>query len=342
MVVILAYLSIAAVQKDRKHITVDILPEKLRARKAGPILDCILLAVSASMMAFMLVEVIWFLVQAYKMNSTTTTLFGPFGICFGHGDRNTYDDNALGHAVEERLFKGSHGQIPLIEKKGDHMITGSIGILGLLLSVCIGLPVGIALLFVATVGLLCLSGLEQTFSLSAPMFYNFIGRYEFSVIPMFVLMGNIGFHSGLFTQIFETARKWAGRLPAGLAVAVVIGQTISELARGRMWRLCGDWEVRHSHHAEDEISDDLATGVVAGSGTLAVLIPPSVTICIYGILVNESIGKLLIAGILPGLLSAAIFITLIMIQSRSVPRDPTRYSLREKMAGMSQLWVIAY
>lgn len=77
LVVILAYLSIAAVQKERKHITVDILPEKLRARKAGPILDCILLAVSASMMAFMFVEVIWFLVRAYKMNSTTTTLFWP-------------------------------------------------------------------------------------------------------------------------------------------------------------------------------------------------------------------------------------------------------------------------
>ncbi|MBW1775078.1 MAG: TRAP transporter large permease subunit [Deltaproteobacteria bacterium] len=86
--------------------------------------------------------------------------------------------------------------------------------------------------------------------------------------------------------------------------------------------------------------DELSTGVIAASGTLAVLIPPSVTICIYGLLVDESIGKLLVGGFFPGILSAAVYIIMIVIQSRNLPRDTIRYSFKEKISALRYLWVV--
>jgi C4-dicarboxylate transporter, DctM subunit len=221
------------------------------------------------------------------------------------------------------------------------MELGLISIVVLLGLVCAGFPVGLALFFVATAGLQYLVGVDRLLAISGPMFYNYIAKYEFSVIVMFTLLGHIGAQSGLFTQLFDVARKWFGRLPAGLAVSVVIAQTIFGACSGSSVAACiviG----KSSLPAMRKMGypDELSTGVIAGSGTLAVLIPPSVTMCIYGLLVDESIGKLLIGGFLPGFLSAAVFITLIMIQSRHVPRDPTRYSFREKLYALRYLWVV--
>ena len=221
------------------------------------------------------------------------------------------------------------------------MELGLISVVVLLVLVCAGFPVGLALFFVGTAGLYHLVGLDKLLAVSGPMFYNYIAKYEFSVIIMFTLLGHIGAQSGLFTQLFDVARKWFGRLPAGLAVSVVIAQTIFGACSGSSVAACivigkSSLPVMRKMGYPDELS----TGVIAGSGTLAVLIPPSVTMCIYGLLVDESIGKLLIGGFLPGFLSAAVFIVLIMIQARHVPRDNTRYSFREKLYSLRYLWVV--
>lgn len=221
------------------------------------------------------------------------------------------------------------------------MTIGLLGILILMILVCVGMPVTFALLLVSAGGLIYLVGLDQMLTLSAPMFYNYLANYDFSVIAMFVLMGNIGYHSGLFTEVFDVARKWFGRLPAGLAISVVVAQSVFGACSGSSVAACVVvGKAALPIMRKMRYPEELSTGVIAASGTLAVLIPPSVTICIYGILVDESIGKLLVAGFFPGLLSAVVYIGMIMIQSRHLPRDPEKYGIREKIISLRYLWVV--
>lgn len=222
------------------------------------------------------------------------------------------------------------------------MITGSVAILIFLVLVCVGLPIALGLLGTGLAGLLLLIGLEPTLASSAPMFYNYISKYEFSVIPMFILMGNIGFYSGLFGDIFEVARKWVGGLPAGLAVGVVLAQCLFGACSGSSVAACVViGKAAYPVMKKAGYPDSLATGVIAGSGDLAMLIPPSITMCIYGLLVDQSIGKLLIGGILPGLLTGAIYsVILIFWTGRTVPRDNTVFSFKEKVYALRYLWIV--
>jgi tripartite ATP-independent transporter DctM subunit len=222
------------------------------------------------------------------------------------------------------------------------MITGSIAILIFLVLVGIGVPIALGLLSTGLIGLLLLVGLEPTLASSAPMFYNYISKYEFSVIPMFILMGNIGFYSGLFGDIFEVARKWVGRLPAGLAVGVVLAQCLFGACSGSSIAACVViGKAAYPVMKKAGYPDSLATGVIAGSGDLSMLIPPSITMCIYGLLVDQSIGKLLIGGIMPGLLTGFIYsVILIFWTGRTVPRDNTVFSFKEKVYALRYLWIV--
>lgn len=152
-------------------------------------------------------------------------------------------------------------------------------------------------------------------------FFGTFTNYNFTVIPLFIFMGQILFNAGIGRKLYDVAYKWLGQLPGGLAIATIGGcagfaaisgsaiataATIGTVSLGEMRRYNYD--------------PALATGTVAAGGTLGVLIPPSVTFIIYGILVEESIGKLFIAGILPGLLLSVLFVLTILIH---VYRSPT-------------------
>jgi len=222
------------------------------------------------------------------------------------------------------------------------MEIGITGIVIFLLLVGIGIPIALSLLLVSTGGLLYLVGLSQTLAVTAPTFYHYISKYEFSVIPMFILMGNLGFYSGLFEDVFDVARKWFGRLPAGLAVSVVTAQVLFGACSGSSVAACVViGKTAYPSMKKAGYPDELSTGVIAGSGDLSMLIPPSITMCIYGLLVDQPIDRLLIGGILPGLLTAAIYSAILIIWTgRKVPKDPTQFSLREKVLALRHLWVV--
>ena len=221
------------------------------------------------------------------------------------------------------------------------MVIGFIFIILFLLLASAGMPIMLALIFCSFGGMIYLVGIQQTLAASAPLLLDYIAKYEFSVIPMFIFMGSIGFFSGIVDEVFAVARKWIGRLPGGLAVSVVVAQVIFGAFSGSSIAACvviGKSAFPAMKNAG--YNDRYSTGVIAGSGGLSMLIPPSIIICIYGLLVDESIGLLLIGGILPGLLIAAIYAFIIMIWWK-VPRDSARYSFREKVAAIRYLWVIA-
>jgi tripartite ATP-independent transporter DctM subunit len=204
-------------------------------------------------------------------------------------------------------------------------------------------PVGLALALSAFGGLVSRLGFDSAMSLAGRLPYEFAATWEFSAIPMFVLMGTIAYHSGMTTSLFKAARLWLGRLPGGLAVATNFACAGFGAASGSslattvaMGKIAVPEMLRFGYQPA------LAAAVCACGGTLAALIPPSIPLLVYGIIAEESVAKLFIAGILPGLLTALVYAAMIMgrcaIDPRLAPPVPQRTGWRERFAVIPEIW----
>jgi C4-dicarboxylate transporter DctM subunit len=221
---------------------------------------------------------------------------------------------------------------------------GIIGLLILFALLALGMPIGFAMILVAVAGILTLSGLMPALVTAGTSPFASVASYDMSVIPLFILMGAFAAASGLTKDAYLAAYLWLGRLPGGLAIATVMGCagfaacTGSSVASVTVIGSMALPEMKRYNY-----DPALATGCVASGSTLGILIPPSIAMIIYGILAQESIGKLFIAGIFPGLLLASFFIVVIVVtvgRNPSLgPRGPKR-TLREKIAGLSNAWTL--
>jgi tripartite ATP-independent transporter DctM subunit len=191
---------------------------------------------------------------------------------------------------------------------------GISGIVALLLMILLGTPIGFALIVVGFLGFSYLVSPFAALSLLAKEIFLTLSSYSLAVLPLFFLMGQIAFQAGMSKRLFSTAYTWLGHLPCGLAMATIGGcagfaaisgsssataATMSTVALPEMRKY--DYDLR------------LATGSIAAGGTLGILIPPSVVLIIYGIQTEQSIGRLFVAGILPGILLSLLFIVTIFI-----------------------------
>lgn len=190
-------------------------------------------------------------------------------------------------------------------------------LLGLL---AIQMPIGAALGIVSIGGFTYLTSFDIALRQLATVPYQFAANWELTAIPMFLLMGAIVNHSGIAKDLFDAARLWLARLPGGLAVAANLASAgfgaasgSSIAASAAMARLAIPEMLRFGY------DKGLAAGVVTSAGTLAALIPPSVMFVIYGVFAEVSIVKLLIAGILPGLLTAGMYTAMILIRCKLNP-----------------------
>jgi tripartite ATP-independent transporter DctM subunit len=169
-----------------------------------------------------------------------------------------------------------------------------------------------------------------------------VAHYSLSVIPLFIIMGYYAFYAGLTDDIFFTARQWVGHLPGGLAVASVVGCAgfaactgASTASAAIMGRVAIPEMRKYGYHPR------LAAGVVAASGTLASLIPPSVILVIYGIITEQSIGALLIGGFIPGVVSAAIYAGMIYTRVKISPelgKLQPRVSWKKRFYALKGTW----
>jgi C4-dicarboxylate transporter DctM subunit len=201
---------------------------------------------------------------------------------------------------------------------------GIIGIAVLLLFFLLGMPVAFSMAFVGFVGFAYLAGLFPALSLIAQDIFGEFSSYPLSVIPMFILMGTFAFASGISKRLYETTYAWLGHRRGGLTIATV-------LACAGFAAICGSTAATAATMGKISLpemkkygyDDKLATGTVAAAGTLGILIPPSTILIVYGILTEESIGKLFIAGILPGLLLSLAFVcTVIFLCLRNPALGP--------------------
>ena len=193
--------------------------------------------------------------------------------------------------------------------------TGIVGIAVLLFLFLLRMPVAFAMTLVGVVGFAYLSGFESALALLAQDIYETFSSYPLSVIPMFILMGEFAFASGISQRLYRTTHAWVGSLRGGLTIATV-------LACSGFAAICGSTaataatmgRIALPEMRKYKYDNTLATGCVASAGTLGILIPPSTVLIVYGILVEESIGKLFVAGVFPGLLLSLAFVVTVAIQ----------------------------
>lgn len=190
---------------------------------------------------------------------------------------------------------------------------GLIGVVALVVLVFMGMRVFFAAAIVGTLGLVAIIGWESGLGMVGTIPHSKAVTYTLSVLPMFILIGFLAFHAGITESLFDAGRKWLGWLPGGLAVATVMAATGFAAVSGASTATAAVFaRVAVPDMLKYGYSRQLAAGVVAAGGTLATLIPPSAILVIYAIIVEESVGALLIAGFLPGIVSALIYVALIV------------------------------
>ena len=231
------------------------------------------------------------------------------------------------------------------------MTIALIGVGILLILLIMGMNIGICMMAVGFFGFWYVRGLGPALTLFRQIPFTQATTYSFTVIPLFVLMGNLCFYSGMSADLFDTAHKWLGGMKGGLAAATVAACAAFSAICGSTAATAATMGVvalpEMRKHGYD---DSLSCGSIAAGGTLGILIPPSTGFIIYGIVSGESIGGLFAAGILPGLLLALCYIAAIAVVVRIWPDrapDKLHFTFKEKLislkggAAMIILFVIA-
>ncbi len=195
----------------------------------------------------------------------------------------------------------------------NEVVVGLIAMAVLLLLFLTGIELAFCMAIMGFVGFAYLVAMPAAFNLLAKDFFDSLASYGFTVIPLFIFMGQIAFNSGIAKKLFEAANRFIGHIPGGLAIATVVGATIFKA-------ICGSSPATAATFASvavpemDRFGYDkrLSTGIVATVGTLGILIPPSVTLIVFGVITEQSIGRLFMAGLVPGLMISLCFMVIIV------------------------------
>src|SRR3990170_88115 len=197
---------------------------------------------------------------------------------------------------------------------------GILGVFALVVLVFLGVRVFIAAAAVGLVGLVAMIGWDSGAGMVGTIPHSKSVTYTLSVLPMFILIGFLACHAGITEKLFDAATKWLGWVPGGLAVATVMAATGFAAVSGASTATAAVFSrVAIPDMLKAGYDKRLAAGVVAAGGTLATLIPPSAILVIYAIIVEESVGRLLLAGFIPGLVSALVYIAIILIWAKINP-----------------------
>lgn len=225
----------------------------------------------------------------------------------------------------------------------DPVTAGIVGTVAVFLLLFIGMPIAFALMFVGFIGVTYLTSPGASLPMVARAVYEVSSYFPYTVIPLFIVMGGFAGSSGMTKQMYAAFDKWLRRLPGGLGIATigacagfaaVSGSSVATAAT--MGTVALPEMKRFNYHPR------LATGSVAAGGTLGFLIPPSIGFIVYGMLTEQSIGRLLIAGILPGaalvIAFILIIITVVKLNPTLAPTSPDPVSWREKLSALLGIW----
>ena len=225
----------------------------------------------------------------------------------------------------------------------DPVIAGVIGTVLVFILLFLGMPIAFALMLVGFAGISYLASIEAALPIAARTVYEVSAYYPYTVIPLFIVMGGFAGSSGMTKDLYSAFDKWFRKLPGGLGIATigacagfaaVSGSSVATAAT--MGTVALPEMKRFNYHPR------LATGTVAAGGTLGFLIPPSIGFIVYGMLTEQSIGKLLVAGMIPGLILAAAYMAIVVVWVKLnpsvAPVSPEAVSWREKFSALLGVW----
>ena len=224
------------------------------------------------------------------------------------------------------------------------LTVGIIGIFFLFLLLALRMQIGFSMALVGFLGFAVLSSLSSSFAIMGMEPFKIGAAYSLTVIPLFILMGQFANHSKMGFEIYQTVYRWIGFLPGGLSMATIgacggfAAISGSSLAAAATMGMVALPEMKRFKY-----DNALATGCVAAGGTLGILIPPSTVMIIYGILTEQPIATLFIAGILPGLLLTGLFILTVYIVTKIKPSlgpPGPRFSMKERIYSLKDTWSI--
>lgn len=216
--------------------------------------------------------------------------------------------------------------------------TGVVALAALLVLFLSGIELAFAMTIIGFVFFAWFRSFDAALNLMAKDFFDTFTSYGFTVIPLFVLMGQVAYNSGMAEKLYRVARGFVGHVPGGLALATIVGATIFKSISGSTLATAATFSsVAVPEMDKYGYGRRLSTGVVASVGTIGMLIPPSGNLIIYAMITEQSVGKLFLAGIVPGLLIALFFLFVVLgwcrIDPSVAPRGP-RLAWRERVKGI--------
>ena len=221
-------------------------------------------------------------------------------------------------------------------------VLGALGFGAVILLIFLRIPVAIAMGLVGTVGFAYTNGIQSLGFVLGKTAWDMVFPYDLSIVPLFIMMGVFAAHAGLSKSLYSFVAAFVGRLRGGLAIATIGACAIfgsvcgSAIATAATMGRVAMPEMRRLGYR-----DSLSSAAVAAGGTLGVMIPPSIMFALYGLMTEQSIGKLFISGILPGILGTVLYMATVWLVTL---RDPTlgppgpRMTRAEKMQTVREVW----
>lgn len=228
----------------------------------------------------------------------------------------------------------------------DNTTIGVIGFFAMLLLMFLGVPIGVAMGIVGFIGFAVVNSWDSALNLIGLAPYSAVANYVLSVVPLFVLMGHLANETGVGRELYAASQTWLRHRRGGLAMATVMACagfaaiSGSSLATAATMTTVALPEMRKFGY-----DPRLATGSIAAGGTLGILIPPSIIFLIYGFITETSIGKLFLAGVLPGILLTILFVLTIAVTTLRdptlAPRTEVKASFAERARAFRDVWAAA-
>ena len=211
----------------------------------------------------------------------------------------------------------------------------------------IGIPIAFAAGIVGILGLVFDLGLSGAFGIIGTLPFSVLANFGITLIPLFFLMGDFAAQAGIAKDAFDSSYKLVGKKPGGLAMATTVGSAFSAATMGSSLANAALFtRIALPPMMAYKYDKPFALGCIASVGTFAIMIPPSITFVLYGLVTQESIGALLMAGVFPGLFTAVAYLAFIYIRCRLNPKlapiTDITFSRREKLKGLVQLWSIFF
>ena len=227
----------------------------------------------------------------------------------------------------------------------DPIIVGYAGAGLLFVFLAIGIPVGVAMAAIGISGMILGAGELLTWGQLRVLPFWVVNNYAFAVLPMFVLMGVMAEASGITRDVFYASDLWLRRLRGGLYQAVIVGSAVfAAISGSTIVNAVVFTRIAFPHLLRFGYSKSLSIGAIAGSGSFAAMIPPSLTMVIYAIITEQSVGQLLIAGIIPGLMTAAVYLAgvygLVRLRPALAPPITETVTMRERWRSMIYVWPV--